>query len=256
MVTESTSVSAPGPLSGKVCIVTGGSKGIGKAIALQLAKDGASVVINYSRDAAAAEEVVKAIGEGQAIAVKGDAGSVEDIRNLVTKTIETFGRLDSAICNAGIMEMKTIDSTTEEDWDRSFGVNVKGPFFLAQEAAKHLQTGGSILFFSTSILGFSLVQPAYLLYASTKGAVEQMTRVLAKDLGRRGITVNCVAPGPTATELFLKGKTEEQITFMEKAAPGGRLGRPEDVAGLVRYLVGPEAAWINGQVVRVNGGLA
>jgi len=249
-------MSTAGTLSGKVIIVTGSSKGIGRAVALRLAKSGASVVINFSSDQAPADEVVKEIGSDRAIAIRADVSKVESIRSLVQQTIQRFERLDSVIFNAGVGIYKGLTETTEEDFDRCYAINVKGPYFLAQEAAKHLPSDGRLVFFSSSTTALSGIMPNYLLYTSAKGAVEQMTRILAKDLGRRGITVNCVSPGPTATDLFLVGKTEDSVKFFSSLHPSGRIGQPDEIAGVVNFLVGPEATWVNGQNVKVNGGLA
>ncbi|KAI7784310.1 short-chain dehydrogenase reductase [Diaporthe eres] len=240
-------------LSGKVIIVTGGSKGIGRAISQRLAQDGASVVVNFSRDASAADEVVQAIGQDRALAVQADVGSVAGVEKLVAATVERFGRVDVVIPNAGIMPMRTTGNTTEEDFDRAFALNVKGPYFLAQKAAAHMSPGGRVIFVSTGIAKASTVAPPYLLYGATKGAVEQMTRIMAKDLAAKGISVNAVAPGPTGTELFFEGKSEAMLEGIKKASPFGRLGEPEDIANVVAFLSGKDSAWVAGQIVHVNG---
>ena len=240
-------------MQGKVVIITGGSKGIGRAIALRLAKSGASVVVNYSSDAAAADEVVGQIGKDRALAVKADAGSVAGVSALVEATVERFGRVDVVIPNAGMMPMQDLEHTTEDVFDRIYNLNVKGPYFLAQKAAPHLPEGGRIIFVSTGIAHNSAVPPPYLLYASTKGAVEQMTRVMSKDLGRKGITVNAIAPGPTATELFFEGKSDAMVKGIASQSPFNRLGRPEEVAELAAFVAGPESAWVSGQIIGANG---
>jgi 3-oxoacyl-[acyl-carrier protein] reductase len=261
------------PLTGKVAIITGASKGIGKATAIRLAKDGAKVVINYSSGAEAAEETVKVIGSDNAFAVKADAGNVEAIGQLVDATIEKFGRLDIVVACAGIMTLNELEKITEQEYDFMFNLNVKGPLFLAQvsyftglkpldrtktvqKAAPHLKDGGRIILFSTTLAAASTVTPNYLGYCTSKGAVEQMTRVMSKDLARKGIMVNCVAPGPTATDLFLKGKPDQLIKMISSFNPQNRLGQPDEIAGTVAFLSGPSSSWVTGQVLRVNGGMA
>lgn len=244
------------PLAGKVALITGASKGIGAAAVLELAKQGAKVVINYSSDAAPAEELVARLGAENAIAVKADAGSVKEIERLVQTTVDRFGKIDIVVANAGIMPMRDLESTTEEDFDRTVGLNVKGPYFLVQKAAPHMAAGSHVILLSTSLTAISGVAPNYLLYVATKGAIDQMTRVLAKDLGRKGISVNAVAPGPTATELFFKGKSEQMLKGIASLNPHNRLGTPEDIAGTIAFLSGDASNWVNGQVLRVNGGAA
>ena len=240
-------------MQGKVAIITGGSKGIGRAIALRLAKSGANVVVNYSSDVAAADEVVSQIGKDRALAVKADAGTVAGVSALVDATVEKFGRVDVVIPNAGMMPMQDLEHTTEATFDKIYNLNVKGPYFLAQKAVPHMPEGGRIIFVSTGIAHNSAVPPPYLLYASTKGAVEQMTRVMSKDLGRKGITVNAIAPGPTATELFFEGKSEAMVKGIASQSPFNRLGKPEEVAELAAFVAGPESAWVSGQIIGANG---
>ncbi|KAF2492327.1 NAD(P)-binding protein [Lophium mytilinum] len=244
------------PLAGKVAIVTGGSKGIGAATVVELARQGAKVVINFSSDATPAEELVKQIGPNNALAVKADAANVAGIEDLVKQTVAKFGKIDILIPNAGVLPMKDLESTTEADFDRTFAINVKGPYFLAQKAAPHMSEGGHIVFISTSLCVASSVAPNYLLYNSTKGAIEQMTRVMAKDLGRRGISVNAVAPGPTATELFMRGKPEQVVKTIAGLNPFNRIGTPEEVAQVIVMLSSGASSWVNGQVLRANGGMA
>jgi len=245
-----------GPLAGKVAIVTGGSKGIGAATVAELARQGAKVVINFSSDATPAEELVKQIGPENALAVKADAASLVGVELIVKETIEKFGKIDILIPNAGILPMKDLESTTEADFDKTIAINVKGPYFLAQKAAPHMSEGGHIVFISTSLCAASTVTPNYLLYNTTKGAIEQMTRVMAKDLGRRGISVNAIAPGPTGTELFLRGKPEQLIKTIASGNPYNRLGKPDEIARAIVMLSSGASQWINGQVLRVNGGMA
>ena len=243
-------------LKGKIALVTGASRGIGRAIAERLAESGASVAVNYSSSAGEAEKVVagiKAAG-GSAIAIRADMGRVQDIKRMFDETVAHFGRLDILVNNAGIIIIKPVSATTEEDFDRIFGVNVKGVFFACQQAANRLADGGRIINLSSSTTARLL--PAYGAYVATKGAVEQLTRSLSKEVGARGITVNAVSPGPTETELFLNDKTPEQIDFFSKQSAFGRLGRPDDIADIVAFLASDKARWISGQNIRANGALA
>ncbi|KAI9656261.1 MAG: hypothetical protein M1821_004924 [Bathelium mastoideum] len=247
-------MSGTGRLAGKTALVTGGSKGIGKATALKLAEDGANVVINYSSDAGSANEVVKAIGEDRSLAIKADAGDIEGIENLIKATVDRFGKIDILIPNAGILLNKDLENTTEHDFDVSIKLNVKGPYFLAQKAVPHMGEGSHIIFLSTSLCVSTTVTPNYLVYLTTKGAIEQMVRVLSKDLGRKQIYVNAVAPGPTATELFFQGKSEQLLKTIAGFSPLNRIGTPEEIAENIAWLSGSK--WVAGQVVRVNGGMA
>jgi 3-oxoacyl-[acyl-carrier protein] reductase len=243
-------------LKGKIALVTGASRGIGRAIAERLAESGASVAVNYWSSAGEAEKVVagiKAAG-GSAIAIRADMGRVQDIKRMFDETVAHFGRLDILVNNAGIIIIKPVSATTEEDFDRIFGVNVKGVFFACQQAANRLADGGRIINLSSSTTARLL--PAYGAYVATKGAVEQLTRSLSKEVGARDITVNAVSPGPTETELFLNDKTPEQIDFFSKQSAFGRLGRPDDIADIVAFLASDEARWISGQNIRANGALA
>ncbi|KAL8807276.1 MAG: hypothetical protein Q9182_000781 [Xanthomendoza sp. 2 TL-2023] len=241
------------PLTGKVAVITGGSKGIGKATVLRLAKDGASVVINYSSDAGSAQELVKAIGSDRALAVKANVSDVAEIEKLVKESVDKFGKIDILIPNAGTAPMKDLEQTTEEDFDYTMALNVKGPYFLCQKAAPHMAPGSHVILLSTSLCINSGITPNYLLYVTSKGAIEQMTRIMAKDLARKGICVNAIAPGPTGTELFYKGKSEELINMIAGSSPFKRLGKPEDLADAIALLCGNDSRWIAGQVLPVNG---
>ncbi|WP_219209539.1 SDR family oxidoreductase [Variovorax boronicumulans] len=240
-----------------VAIVTGASRGIGAAIATRLAQDGHAVVVNYAGNAAEAAKVVDAItaAGGRALAVQADVADPAAVRRLFDETVAAFGHVDVLVNNAGIMPpaLPMLADTDDRTFDALFSVNVKGSFNTMREAATRLRSGGHIVNFSTSVIGLAL--PGYAVYAATKGAIEVMTNILAKELRGRNITVNAVAPGPTATALFLDGKTPELIERMSKMAPLERLGQPEDIASTVAMLVGKDAGWVNGQTLRANGGL-
>ncbi|TKH45929.1 3-ketoacyl-ACP reductase [Paenibacillus terrae] len=241
-------------LDGKTAIITGSSRGIGRAIAEQLADLGANVVINYASSPDKAQEVVEGIIQkgGKAIALHADLGKMGDIEALFTNTITEFGRVDILVNNAGLMITKPLADVTEADFDKQFALNVKGTFFACQQAMKHMENYGRIVNISTSVIGQMF--PSYSVYAGTKGAVEQFTRQLAKEFGSKQITINAVAPGPVNTELFQAGKTEQQIEGMKKMNAMGRLGEPEDIADVIEFLVSAKSQWVTGQTIRVNGG--
>lgn len=241
----------------QVAIVTGASRGIGAAIAKQLSRDGYAIVVNYSGNAEEAQTVVDAIAaeQGQAIAVRADVADPKAVSAMFDQAIQAFGRVDVLVNNAGIMPpgLPTLADTDDATFDRLIAVNLKGSFNTLREAAARLEQGGRIVNFSTSVIG--LAMPGYAVYAATKSAIETMTNIMAKELRGKHITVNAIAPGPTATGLFLNGKSPEVIERLSKAAPLERLGTPEDIAAAVAFLASPAAAWINGQTLRANGGL-
>ena len=239
----------------KVALVTGASRGIGLGVAERLAHDGFTLIVNYSESAAPAEALVRKIEQagGRALAAKADISDAGSVRRMFDAAEAAFGGIDVLVNNAGIMTLAPIADTDDASFDRHIAVNLKGTFNTLREAAKRLRSGGRIINFSSSVVG--MLMPAYGVYAATKAAVEAMTRVLAKEVRGRNITVNAVAPGPTATDLFLKGKPQDVVDRMAKMAPLERLGQPSDIAGAVAFLAGPDGAWVNGQVLRVNGGI-
>ncbi|MFS0858945.1 SDR family oxidoreductase [Paenibacillus taichungensis] len=241
-------------LTGKVAVVTGSSRGIGRAIAEQLAEMGADVVINYASSPDKAEHVADIARQKgvRAITIQADLARKEDVERLFSETINQLGKIDILINNAGIMKTTPLADVTEEEFDQQFAINVKGTFFACQQALKHMENQGRIVNFSTSVTGQMF--PGYSVYAGTKGAVEQITRQLAKEFGSRQITINAVAPGPVNTELFSVGKTEQQLEGMRKMNAFGRLGEPEDIANVISFLVSEESQWVTGQTLRANGG--
>ncbi|KAJ7912900.1 hypothetical protein B0H13DRAFT_50649 [Mycena leptocephala] len=246
-------------LKDKVAVITGSSRSIGAAIAKHMGEQGAKVVVNYFGNVKAANEVVSAIeaSGGSAIAVKADVSTVAGGQHLIDEAVKAFGRIDILVLNAGIMGSRLLADVDEAFYDEHFAVNVKGPLFLAKAAAPLLPTpGGRIIFFSTSLTVATGANPNSLVYTASKGAVEQISRLLAKDLGAKGITVNTISPGPVDTPLFREGKPQGVIDMIAKAAPSGRLGQVDDIAPVVSFLASPAAQWVNGQNVRVNGGFA
>jgi len=244
------------PLKDKVALITGSSRGIGAEIARMLAAAGAKVVINYSGNKQAADRVVTDINDngGVAIAIKADVSNVAQVGALFDSTISHFGKLDILVNNAGLIVYKTIQNTTDDDFDRIFAVNVKGTFNTLREAASRLGDGGRVINFSSSTT--RLMMPTYGVYCATKGAVEQLTRVFAKEVGIRNITVNSVSPGPTNTELFTDGKSENVIDRLASMSALGRIGEPTDIARVVLFLASEDASWVTGQNIGANGGLA
>lgn len=241
-------------LSGKVAIVTGASRGIGRAIAERLAKSGASVVVNYAGSVDKAEEVVTAIKSdgGQAIAVRADVSRVDEVRRLFDQTFDHFGRLDILINNAGISIVKPIEQITEEDFDKMFALNARGVFFSLQEAAKRISDGGRIVSITTG--GTATGAPGATAYAGSKSAVEGFSMSLAKELGSRDITVNTVLPGATDTEMFNNSASFEMKQTAAQMSPFRRMGQPSDVADVVVFLASQEARWLTGQSIHATGG--
>lgn len=240
----------------KVAIITGASRGIGAAIAERLAKDGFAVVINYASSAGEADALVAKLQAAQheAIAVKADVASSADVRRLFDETEQKLGKVDVLINNAGILQMAALADTSDELFERTFSINVRGTFNTLREAATRLNDGGRVVNFSSTTVAMNL--PNYSVYTGSKAAVEVLTPIFAKEMRGRNITVNAVAPGPVATDLFFNGKTEAQIQQLANMPPLQRLGQPDDIAAAVSFLVGPDGGWINGQVLRANGGLA
>jgi 3-oxoacyl-[acyl-carrier protein] reductase len=240
----------------KTAIVTGASRGIGRAIALRLAADGFGVVINYAGNTAKAEEVVNEITSagGRALAIQADVANPEDVKQLFEQTLKAFGQIDVVVNNAGIMTLSPITKGDVETFDKVISTNLRGTFLVLSQAAQHVAEGGRIIAFSSSVLAKSF--PTYGPYIASKAGVEGLVHVLANELRGHKITVNAVAPGPVATELFLGDKTEEQIAQLTKLAPLERLGQPSDIASVVSFLAGPDGAWVNSQVLRANGGFA
>lgn len=240
----------------RVALVTGGSGGIGSAVSRRLAADGMAVVVHYAGSAASADAVVKSITAdgGTAVALPGDVAEPDQMTELFDAVEERFGGIDVVVNTAGIMLLAPLAEMELEAFDRMHRVNVRGTFVVSQLAARRLRSGGALVNFSTSVT--RLQQPEYAAYAATKGAVEAMTLILARELRGRNVTVNAVAPGPTATPLFTQGKSEELIARIASAAPLERLGTPEDIAESVAFLAGPGGRWINGQVLFANGGIA
>lgn len=239
----------------KVAIVTGGSRGIGAAIAERLAADGFTVVVNYAGQAADAEALVAKIeaNGGRATSAQADVSDPVAVARMFDAAQAAFGGVDVLINNAGIMKLASLADSDDAFFDSHIAVNLKGSFNTLREAARRLREGGRIVNMSSSQVG--LLHPTYGVYAATKAAVEAMTHVLSKELRGRNITVNAVAPGPTATQLFLDGKPQQVIDHLAKLAPLERLGQPDDIANTVAFLAGPDGGWINGQVLRANGGI-
>lgn len=243
-------------LKDKIILVTGSSRGIGAEIARQLAAAGAKVIVNYAGGKDAAQQVVDNIKQqgGDAIALQADVSKSSEVKALFDAAIAHYGRIDVLVNNAGIMITKLIKDTSDEDFTRQFDINVRGTFNTMREAATRLADKGSIINFSTSVNRIML--PAYATYVATKAAVEQLTRVFSKEVGARGINVNSVSPGPTDTELFTNGKSEELIARLASLSAFNRIGEPGDIARVVVFLASDDAKWISAQNIGVNGGMA
>lgn len=240
----------------KSVIVTGSSRGIGRAVARRLASDEFAVVVNYAGNTIKAEEVVAEIKSagGQAIAVQADVANAAGVECLFKETIDTFGGVNVVVNCAGIMPLSSIAGGDLELFDKVIATNLRGTFVVLGQAARHVSSGGRIIAFSSSVIAKAF--PTYGPYIASKAGVEGLVRVLANELRGRDITVNAVAPGPVATELFLTGKAEDQIEQLRKQPPLERLGKPEDISNVVSFLAGPDGGWVNGQVLRANGGFA
>ncbi|RWW98771.1 SDR family oxidoreductase [Flavobacterium cerinum] len=243
-------------LDKKVILITGSSRGIGAAIAIKMAGAGAKVIVNYAGGKEAAEDVVNQIktAGGDAIALQADVSKSVEVKKMFDEAIAYYGRIDVLVNNAGVMITKTIKETTDEDFNRQFDINVRGTFNTMREAADKLADNGTVINFSTSVNRIMI--PGYATYVATKAAVEQLTRVFSKEVGSRGINVNSVSPGPTNTELFTNGKSQEVIDRLAALSPFNRIGEPNDISEIVLFLASDQAKWINAQNIGVNGGMA
>lgn len=240
----------------QTALVTGASRGIGRAIAERLAQEGFTVIVNYAGNASAADEAVQSIiaNGGNAVAIQADVASEDDVSRLFSAAKAVTGQLDVVVHSAGIMPMAKITPDGLADFDKVIHTNLRGAFLVLANAAQTVSDGGRIIALSTSVIAKSF--PAYGPYIASKAGVEGLVHVLANELRGRNITVNAVAPGPTGTDLFFNGKSEEQISTIAKLAPLERIGTPDEIAAAVAALAGPDGSWINSQVIRVNGGFA
>jgi len=240
----------------KSAIVTGASGGIGRVVAKRLASDGFAITVHYAGNPAKAEAVVAEINNagGKAVAVQADVAKSADVERLFEETLKNLGSVDVVVNNAGIMPLSPIGKGDVEVFDRVVNTNLRGTFLVLAQAAQHVASGGRIIALSSSVLAKSF--PTYGAYIAAKAGVEGLVHVLANELRGRNITVNAVAPGPVATELFLRGKNKEQLAEFTKMNPLERLGQPEDIANVISFLAGPEGGWVNSQVIRANGGFA
>jgi 3-oxoacyl-[acyl-carrier protein] reductase len=242
-------------LHGKVAIVTGASRGIGSEIALTLANAGAKVIVNYVKNKQAADKVCAAISDagGECLVVKADVSDPIAVRGLFDAAIKHFNSVDILVNNAGILIFKKIAEMQDDEFDQIVDVNLKSVFYTLREAATRLANNGRVVNISSTVT--RLMLPKYGPYAATKGAVEQLTRIFAREIGEKGITANTVSPGPVYTELFRAGKTEEDIKGMTAMASLGRIGEVDDIAQIVLFLVSDEARWVTGQDIGANGGI-
>lgn len=243
-------------LKNKTAIITGSSRGLGKKTAIELAKLGANLVINYHSNEEEARATVDEIlsNSGNAIAIKADVSKNEEVNHLFEKTLEHFGKIDILVNNAGIMTTKFLKDFSEEEFEKQFSINVKSVFLMMKKAAESLEPNGRIINISSSTS--RLMLPTYGVYSATKSAVEQMSRVFAKEIGSRGITVNSVLPGPINTELFLNGKSEKMINRIAGLSAFDRIGEVEDIVPVILFLCSDESQWITGQSIGINGGMA
>lgn len=239
-----------------VALVTGASRGIGAVVARRLAKDGFAIAVNYAASASEAESLAAELRNSgiPACTVQGDVSKSDEVRRMFETVEQQLGKIDVLVNNAGVLKTLPLAQTSDEQFDHCFSINVQGVFNTLREAASRMNDGGRIINLSSTTLALNL--PGYAVYNGSKAAVEAFTRVFAKELRGRQITVNAVAPGPVATDLFLNGKTEEQIQTFAKMSPLERLGQPSDIAGVIAFLAGADGAWVNGQVLRTNGGIA
>ncbi|KUN24947.1 3-ketoacyl-ACP reductase [Streptomyces antibioticus] len=239
----------------RVVIVTGGSRGIGRQVAKQLAADGFAVVVGYAGSKDAADEIVREIEAegGSAFAARADVGDETEVAALFDQAETVYGGVDAVVHAAGRMHLAPVAELDLADLDALYRTNIRGTFVVGQQAARRLRRGGSLVNFSSSVVGLAF--PGYGAYAASKGAVEALTLILARELRGRDVTVNAVAPGPTATDLFLNGKDEETVARLAAQPPLERLGTPQDIAAVVSFLTGPAGRWVNGQVLRANGGI-
>ena len=242
-------------LTARTAIVTGASRGIGAAIARRLARDGITILVNYRTGQAEAEEVIRDIEAqgGAAMAVQGDLADPSAPASLFDAAEQAFGGVDILVNNAAVSELGEIADFDDARFEAQVALNLGGVFRGMREGARRLRDGGRIINLSSTVVG--TYQPRYGVYAATKAAVEALTHVAAKELGSRGITVNAVSPGPIETALFLTGKSAAQVQSITQLIPLGRLGQPEDVSGLIAFLASPDGGWVNGQVIRANGGV-
>lgn len=239
-----------------IALITGASRGIGASMARRLAQDGYAIAINYANNAQEAEALVQALVQegGKAIAVRADISQADQVAALFNAVEQQLGKIDVLVNNAGVLTTSALADTSDALFAKTFAINTQGVFNTLREAATRMNAGGRIINVSTTALALNL--PGYAIYNGSKAAVEAFTRVFAKELRGRQITVNAVAPGPVATELFFTGKTEAQIEHFAKMPPLERLGEPEDIASVVAFLASKDSGWINGQVLRANGGIA
>lgn len=243
-------------LKNKAAIVTGSSRGLGKRIALELAKNGANIIVNYNSNEAEAIDTLDEITAfgGKAIAVKADVSKSNDVKLLFNTAIQNFKKVDIVINNAGIMITKFLKDFSEDEFDQQFSINVKSVFLMMKYASEIVENNGRIINISSSTT--RLMMPTYSFYSATKAAMEQMTRVFSKEIGHKGITVNTVLPGPMNTALFLEGKSEELINRIASLSAFNRIGEVEDITPLILFLCGEQAQWITGQNIGLNGGMA